>query len=379
MKDLIHYWNNIDWDLTWRMMTRNGWLMLTSATIVGLIVCIAISQTINLIQRHRPSELLGLLRLHARRAFYLFVPSLFFLVATNLQSRTFLRRHPNVDRFSEILFLVASTWFVLRLLRVGELYLIRQYDTSQDLNLSHRKFVTQLQFVRRLVSLGVLIVSVSLLLISFQGSRKLGLSVLTSAGIVSVVVGFAAQKTLANLLAGIQIALTQQIRLHDAVVVENEWGRIEEINLTNVVVRVWDRRRLILPITYFVETPFQNWTRNESSIIGAVMLHLDYSVPVEQLREKAREIVEAEPLWDKQVFAVQITETLPTCAQVRVLVSSFDAPSTFDLRCNVREKVLAYIRDEFPDSLPRMRVDIDRTGPPSKDEPSPDEIQERQS
>ncbi|WP_266362912.1 mechanosensitive ion channel family protein [Tellurirhabdus rosea] len=358
MEPIIDYWNNIDWELTWRTLTRNGWVMLVSASVAGLLVCFIVTQIASFIQRRRPSGLLELLRLNAKQAFYLFVPSLFFLIATNLQSRTFLRRHPNVDRLSEILFLIAATWLILRLLRVGELYIIRKYDTTLDANLSQRKFVTQLHFIRRVVSLGVIVISVSLLLISFQGSRKLGLSVLTSAGIVSVLVGFAAQKTLANLLAGIQIALTQQIRLDDAVVVENEWGRIEEINLTNVVVRVWDRRRLILPITYFVETPFQNWTRNESTIIGAVMLHLDYTVPVDQLRQKAREIVEQEPLWDKQSFAVQVTETLPTCVQVRVLVSSFDAPSAFDLRCIVREKLLAYVQEAFPGSLPKMRIEM---------------------
>jgi len=222
--------------------------------------------------------------------------------------------------------------------------------------LSQRKFVTQLHFVRRIISLVVVVVGVSLILITFQGSRKLGLSVLTSAGIVSVLIGFAAQKTLANLLAGIQIALTQQIRISDAVVVENEWGRIEEINLTNVVVRVWDRRRLILPITYFVETPFQNWTRNESSILSAVMLYLDYNLPIDKLREKARTIVEADPLWDQQVFAVQVTDTMPTCIQVRVLVSAQDSPSAFDLRCHIREQLVEFLRDEYPQSLPQTRI-----------------------
>lgn len=358
MEKLQRYWNNIDWDLTWRMITKNGWIMLGTATLAGLVVCLIVSQTITLVLQRQEVVLLRLLRNYARKAFYFFVPSLFFLVATNLQTSRFIRQHPLVDKLSEVLFLAAAMWLTLRLLRVGELLIIRHYDPTNDINLSQRKFVSQLQFVRRLTSFTVVLIGVSLILISFQGSRKLGLSVLTSAGIVSVLIGFAAQKTLANLLAGIQIALTQQIRINDAVVVENEWGRIEEINLTNVVVRVWDRRRLILPITYFVETPFQNWTRNESSITGAVMLHLDYTVPIEQLRAKAQEIVEADPLWDKQVFAVQIVETLPTCLQVRVLVSAHDAPSTFDLRCTVREKLISYLQAEFPHSLPITRITL---------------------
>ncbi len=209
----------------------------------------------------------------------------------------------------------------------------------------------------------MLVIGVSLLLIAFQGSRKIGWSVLTSAGIVSVLIGFAAQKTLGNLLAGIQIALTQQIRLDDAVVVEKEWGRIEEINLTTVVVRVWDRRRLILPITYFVEVPFENWTRSDASITGAVLLYLDYSVPVEKVREKARELADADPLWNRDVFAVQVTDAQPTCIVVRILVSAQDAPSVFDLRCHMREQLLAFLRDEYPQSLPQTRVQV--TSPPT--------------
>lgn len=361
MEKIQRYWSNIDWDLTWRMVTRNGWIMLGTATLAGLVVCFIVSQIITLVLRRRPVTLLILLRSYAQKAFYLFIPALFFVVTTNLQSSRFLRQHPLVDKFSEVLFMGAATWLIIRLLRVGELLIIRHYDPENDVNLSQRKFVSQLHFVRRLSSLIIVIVGISLMLISFQGSRKLGLSVLTSAGIVSVLIGFAAQKTLGNLLAGIQIALTQQIRMNDAVVVENEWGRIEEINLTNVVVRVWDRRRLILPITYFVEKPFQNWTRNQSSIIGTVMLHLDYNVPIAQLREKAREFVEADPLWDQEAFAVQVVDTLPTCIQVRVLVSANDAPSTFDLRCNIREKLIEYLKTEHPGSLPLTRIQFSET------------------
>ncbi len=363
MEKIQHYLKNIDWDLTWRMATRNGWLLMATTTIAGLLFCFIVSQIITFVLRRRPVALLTLLRTYVRQAFYVFVPTLFFLVAANIQSSRFLRQHPLVDKFSEVLFIASSIWMILRLLKVGELLIIRHYDPAQDINISQRKFVTQLHFLRRLISLIVVIVGISLILITFQGSRKLGLSVLTSAGIFSVLIGFAAQKTLANLLAGIQIALTQQIRISDAVLVENEWGRVEEINLTNVVVRVWDRRRLILPITYFVETPFQNWTRNDSSIIGTVMLYLDYSVPIDKLREKTQEIVEADPLWDKQVFAVQVTDTMQTCIQVRILVSAQDSPSAFDLRCHVREKIIEFLRDTYPHSLPQTRIQFTGEGP----------------
>lgn len=334
----------------------SGWVLLTIAILLGLVVDFAVTQVVRFIVRQRPFRTLTLLKVHAQWAFYVFVPSLFFLLATNIQSTRFLRRHPVADRAAEVLFLIATTWFVIQLLKVGELRLIQQYDTTQDVNLSQRKFVTQVRFFRRLLAIGVIIIGGSLLLVTFQGSRKVGLSVLTSAGVVSVLIGFAAQKTLANLMAGIQIAFNQQIRLDDAVVVEKEWGRVEEINLTSVVVRLWDRRRLILPITYFVETPFENWTRSDASITGSVFLYLDYNVPVDKIREKARELAGADPLWNGEVFAVQVTDTQPACIVVRVLVSSQNAPSSFDLRCHIREQLIAFVRDEYPQSLPQTRL-----------------------
>ncbi len=336
----------------------SGWVLLLIAVLSGLLVNVIVTQFTRLVLRRQSPELLVLFRRYVRWAFYCFLPSLFFLLATNIQSERFLRRHPNADKGAEVLFLFTATWLILQLLKVGELWLIRQYDTTNDVNLHERKFVTQVQFIRRLISLVVIVISVSLLLIAFQGSRKVGVSVLTSAGIVSVLIGFAAQKTLGNLMAGIQIALTQQIRLDDAVVVEKEWGRVEEINLTTVIVRLWDRRRLILPITYFVETPFENWTRSDASITGVVLLYLDYNVPVDKIREKARELADADPLWNRDVFTVQVTDTQPTCIVVRILVSAQDSPSVFDLRCHIREQLIAFLRDEYPQSLPQTRIQL---------------------
>lgn len=334
----------------------SGWVLLIMALLLGLAVDFVVTQVIRFIVRRRPFQTLGLLKTYVRWAFWVFVPSLFFLFATNMQSERFLRRHPVADKTAEILFVITTTWLVIQLLKVGELRLIQQYDTTKDVNLAQRRFVTQVRFFRRMIAIGVIILSAALLLISFQGSRKVGLSVLTSAGVVSVVIGFAAQKTLANLLAGIQIAFNQQIRLDDAVVVEKEWGRIEEINLTSVIVRIWDRRRLILPITYFVENPFENWTRSDASIVGVILLYLDYNVPVDKLREKARELAQNDPLWTGETFAVQVTDAQPTCIQVRILVSAQDAPSAFDLRCHIRENLIAFIRDEYPQSLPQTRL-----------------------
>ncbi|QKZ11948.1 mechanosensitive ion channel family protein [Spirosoma sp. KUDC1026] len=334
----------------------SGWVLLISAVLIGLLVDVIVTQTLRFISNRRQFHTLELFKQHIRWAFWVFVPSLLFLLATNVQSARFLRRHPVADKTAEVLFLVTGTWLVVKLLKVGELILIRQYDTTNDINLSQRKFVTQVRFFRRILVAIVVIIGSSLLLLSFQGSRQVGLSVLTSAGVISVLIGFAAQKTLANLMAGIQIAFNQQIRLDDAVVVENQWGRVEEINLTTVIVRLWDRRRMILPITYFVEKPFENWTRSDASITGAILLYLDYNVPIDTIRAKAREFVEADPLWNGEVFAVQVTDTRPTCVEIRILVSASDAPTTFDLRCHMREKVIAFLRDEHPEALPQTRL-----------------------
>lgn len=334
----------------------SGWILLIISVIAGLATTFVLTQIVRLVGRRNNNQVLELLRRYVRTAFYFWLPSLFFLTGTNIQPERFLRRHPVADKAAEVLFLLTSTWLALRLLKLGERLMVRRYDISNDTNLSDRKFVTQVQFIRRIISTILVLVSFSLLLLNFQGSRRLGASVLTSAGIVSVVVGFAAQKSLGNLLAGIQIAFTQQIRLDDAVVVENEWGRVEEINLTNVVVRLWDRRRLILPITYFVENPFQNWTRSDASITGAILLYLDYNTPIDKVRDKAKEIAQADPLWNEQVFAVQITDTTPTGIVLRVLVSANDAPSAFDLRCHLREGLVTYLRDEHPQSLPQVRI-----------------------
>ncbi|RAJ97684.1 small-conductance mechanosensitive channel [Larkinella arboricola] len=341
----------------------SGWLMLVVSIGAGLLVNLITTQVVRLILRRRYSEVLGLLRQYIRNAFYLFVPSLFFLIITNVQERAF-QRFPIALKAAEIIFVASTTWLVVQLLKVGERLIVRQYDTASDVNLHLRKFVTQIRFVRQFFTIIVMVIGFSVLLLSFNGGRKIGLSFLTSAGIASVVIGFAAQRTIANLLAGIQIAFTQQIRVDDAVVVENEWGRIEEINLTNVVVRVWDRRRLILPITYFIEKPFQNWTRSQASVLGTVLLYLDYTVPVERIREKANQLVENNPLWDREVCAVQVTDIQPTCVVVRILTSARNSGESFDLRCFIRENILAFLRDEYPESLPKTRFQLSETNQP---------------
>jgi small-conductance mechanosensitive channel len=189
-------------------------------------------------------------------------------------------------------------------------------------------------------------------------SASSGWGCLTSAGVAGIIIGLAAQKSIANLLAGFQIAFTQPIRLDDVVIVEGEWGRIEEITLTYVVVRIWDQRRLVVPLQYFNEKSFQNWTRTTSELLGTVFIYTDYTMPVEALREELSRLLETNPKWDKRVGIIQVTDTTETTMQIRALMSARNAGDTFDLRCHVREGLITFIQQQFPEALPKTRVEM---------------------
>lgn len=196
------------------------------------------------------------------------------------------------------------------------------------------------------------------MLMTFDKVRQLGTSILASAGIIGIIVGLAAQRTIATLLAGLQIAITQPIRVDDVVIVENEWGRIEEITFTYVVVRIWDLRRLILPITYFIEKPFQNWTRVTADILGTVFIYVDYTVPVQAIREELHRILKSTDLWDGKAWGLQVTNATERTVELRALMTAPDASAAWDLRCEVREKILEFVQKKYPDGLPKVRAEI---------------------
>jgi small-conductance mechanosensitive channel len=190
----------------------------------------------------------------------------------------------------------------------------------------------------------------------FQEVRHVGTSLLASAGIVGIIAGLAAQKTLANVIAGFQIALAQPVRQDDVVVVEGEWGRVEDITLTYVIVHIWDDRRLVLPLTYFIEKPFQNWTRTSAAITGSVLLWVDYSFDVEEGRQVLKRIIESSPLWDKRFWNLQVSDATDKTIQLRVLATSADSSKSWDLRCEIREKFIDYIQKHQPEKLPKLRA-----------------------
>ncbi len=219
-----------------------------------------------------------------------------------------------------------------------------------------RRLRTQVSIVRRLTAVLVTVIGLAAALMTFDAMRTYGASVLASAGLVGVVAGLAAQTTLSNVFAGLQLVFTDALRYDDIVVVEGQWGRIEELTLTYVVVHLWDDRRLVLPATYFTTTPFENWTRSESRVIAAVDLHLDPSAPVGDLRVKARELIEANPLWDRREWVLQVTGSTEMTMIVRITASAADASSAWDLKCDLREELLAWIHEHHPAALPRVRT-----------------------
>ena len=261
-----------------------------------------------------------------------------------------------LDKIIQLLLIISFGFILIRVVKLFEDYITIHYDITKTDNLKERKVRTQIHFIRKLLILIIVLLTIGAVLLSFESLRKLGAGLLTGVGVGGIIIGFAAQKSLGNLLAGFQIALTQSIRIDDVLVVEGEWGRVEDITLTYVVLKIWDERRLILPITYFIEKPFQNWTRIGSAITGTVFIHMDYSLPLEPLRKEFIRLLENNPLWDGRIKAMQVTDAKVHTMEIRALMSARNSSDAFDLRCNIREKLIAFIQETYPESLPQHRL-----------------------
>src|SRR4030095_5558781 len=254
-----------------------------------------------------------------------------------------------------ILFIVTLSFLIVHGINAMQAALLSRQRLEQPDSLSARRVYTDVSVSRKIIISAVVIIATGSVLMLFDPVRQFGTSILASAGIAGIVIGFAAQRTLGNLLAGIQIALTQPLLIDDIVVVEGEFGQIEEITLTYVTVRTWDLRRMILPITYFVEKPFQNWSRVSTELLGTVILYLDYQAPMGELRKELKRLVENNPKWDKRVCGLQVTDTTEHAIQVRALMSGADPGKLGDLRCEVREGLINFLARNHPESLPRSR------------------------
>lgn len=267
----------------------------------------------------------------------------------------------------------AFGWLAFSLTRSIKDVTTARYDLGATDNLKAREVHTRVDLLQRVLGVIILAVTVSVLLMAIPGVRQIGITLFASAGIAGIVVGFAARPVLSNIFAGIQLALAQPIRIDDVVIVEGEWGWIEEIRMTFVIVRVWDRRRLVVPLTYFIEKPFQNWTRKSADILGTVFLYTDYTVPVSGVREALHHILQESPLWDGEVWGLQVTNATERGVELRALMGARNSGDAWDLRCQVRERLLEFLQREYPYALPRLRAEIiDRAPSPKTESDSSD-------
>ncbi len=257
---------------------------------------------------------------------------------------------------SSILFTITFSWFLIELVKTLKLIYLSKFDLLQEDNLKSRKIYTQINILQKVINFVIVIFGLGLILLSFESVKQIGLGIFASAGVAGIIIGLSAQKIVGALLAGIQIAITQPFRIDDAVLVENEWGWIEEINLTYVVVKIWDKRRLVLPSTYFLEKPFQNWTRTSADIIGSIFLYTDYTIPFDKLRNELTRLLNESDLWNKDVNVLQVTDSKESTVEIRILVSAKNSPTAWDLRVHIREKMIEYIQKNYPESLPKTRV-----------------------
>lgn len=338
-----------------------GWLwntlVITTILVVGFIGKQIITALLRYYKNTNDYSFFKSVLLHLSKPFNHFVPLLTLtLVLPFLTLKDVYEA--NLNRILGISLVISFAIVLNNSIKILEDYVYHKYDFNKADNLKERKIRTQLQFIRRLAMVLIILVATAIVLLSFESVRKLGTGLLTGVGIGGIIVGFAAQKSLGNLLAGFQIAFTQPLRIDDVLVVEGEWGRVEDITLTYVVLNIWDQRRLILPINYFIEKPFQNWTRTTSELLGTVFLYVDYTFPVDAIRRELNRILPLTPLWDQRVASVQVTDNKDRTIELRILVSASNSAQAFDLRCLVREQLLKFISEQQAAALPKTRVDM---------------------
>ena len=350
----------------WLSLALAVGVALVAATVVIVVVSVAARGAAR--RREWPKALIS----RARHPFRLFIFTIALWAA-------FAARWPEKDwkdgitHTFLIITIAVGAWFVGALVTFALAVAMARYRVDVPDNRVARRMQTQLAIVRRLVIVVIVVLAIGSILLTFPGVQAVGTSVLASAGIVSIVAGLAAQSTLANVFAGVQLAFSDAIRVDDVVIAEGQWGRIEEITLTYVVVHIWDDRRLVLPSTYFTSTPFENWTRRSSELLGSIELDLDWLISPSAMRAQLDEILERSPLWDGRAAVLQVTDAIGGFVRVRILVTAIDAPTLFDLRCFIREEFVEWLVTTSPASLPHTRVQmVDDKAPPKRAKVSTD-------
>ena len=266
-----------------------------------------------------------------------------------------------IRKISTLTIIFASTWLIIACLQILKRHIVTNYDVKATDNYRARKIYTQFNILERIVIIIIVVLALGIALMSFDSIREIGVSLFASAGVAGIIVGLSAQKMIANILAGIQIAIAQPIKIDDVVIVEGEWGRIEDITLTYVVVNIWDKRRLIVPTPYFIEKPFQNWTKKSADLIGTIYLYTDYRVSFDALRTELESILSTTDLWDGLNQNIQVTDSKPNCVEIRAMVSAKDASTLWDLRVFVREKLITFLQENYPESIMHNRILLTET------------------
>ncbi len=352
-----------DIDMWDTLLSWKGWLWPTLVLLLAVLAALAchfvIVTVLSYFARRSASKVDDVLLRHLRRPVRWIMVAVAFRLALDPLDLPDGVRNLAVMVFG-LSFIALIAWLLIRAVYILSDVVTLRFQVDVKDNLRARKIHTQLRVLRQILVIVIVIIASASILMTFPKVRQLGTAILASAGIIGIVVGLAAQKTIGTIIAGLQIAFTQPIRLDDVVIVEGEWGRIEEITLTYVVVRIWDLRRLIVPITYFIESPFQNWTRTSADILGTVFLYVDHTVPIDAVRAELQKTLEASEAWDRKVCVLQVTNTSERTVELRALMSAADASLAWDLRCEVREKLVEFIRRDYPHALPRLRAELEK-------------------
>ncbi|MGW8313535.1 MAG: mechanosensitive ion channel family protein [Desulfuromonadales bacterium] len=257
-----------------------------------------------------------------------------------------------------VVFILMTGWLAVKAVMIGREMVLNRYDINVKDNLKARAIHTQMNMLVKILVVTIALIATASSLMVFDNVRHIGTSILASAGVIGIIIGFAAQRSIATLLAGLQLAITQPIRIDDVVIVDGEWGKIEEITLTYVVVCIWDLRRLIVPTSYFLEKSFQNWTRTSADLLATVMIYADYSLPVDVVRNQLHEIIKDHALWDGKVWRLHVTNATEQTIELRALMSAASSSDAWELRCDVREQLLRFLQTNYPDCLPKIRAAV---------------------
>lgn len=325
------------------------------AVVLGLLIHALVDQVLKRLATR--SLLIDRLVRYTRRVAQFLVP-LLLVQLTLTRGEGTQEAWPRIVHLVGILIIMLFTALLIRLVQAFADVVEARHPVTVTDNLQARSIQTQVRVLSRTVMFAIGVVGAGSVLMTFPNVRQVGASLLASAGVAGIVAGLAARPVLGNLIAGMQIALAQPIRIDDVLIVENEWGRVEEITSTYVVVRIWDERRLVVPLEYFIQKPFQNWTRRSSDILGSVFLWVDFRMPIEPLRQELKRVLDEAPEWDKRVWVLQVTDLTEQGVQLRALMSSADASRSWDLRCRVREALVAFIQANYPDLWPQTRAQL---------------------